>query len=1139
MLREGIRLAHGGELPPFTAGKTATVILVAHYVVAEYSALADRNGDYITGSLLNIRKTAVTGFKPIQRFLSDHSLVNIHIFDTKLLAPATHQSLEALSSLLPKSYSLSLGGTFPLLVPVTDQSPVAQLPVLAPVHRSIEDLKPVLVAEDSEKLDISQFDKENMHQFLLRDPEGFENYAIRDAELCVELFLLLQTQLNRLVAGPDFKLYHTLAAAAVDGFLLRTPDFPAYRSALRQKKYWPAHRIAERAYHGGRNEAYFLGSTQNEGSKVYADIDICGCYPTEVALVPKIDIDGEVDYLPVRYRLDDEAVCRLEAERVPPEIVERARTILDTSETAFEDYLKNLNNYRLSSLLRHHAQVVDNRLIDDWKRRSDLFHEGQSDALERYLIPGFALVRFKFPSKRLFPCLPEREPYYGLVYALEGETYATAAEIILAMDAGAEIEALTSVEYPVVLDGEGYPERFLLPSIKDDLATRAHYKKDKYNPAAPVLEKLSKEFVNSKYGKFAQAVNPRNVVRVSDNSSQKLGPSKMTEPVIASLVTGGARAALSAMLLGVEQFNQNRPAEDQVCVISATTDGVLLGLPAPEGYTVVGDYYSDPTPEERQAGHSPAFIGGDAPAFEAVCERFDCAELVTTIESFLPCRQLKRSRQDLTGNDTCFEVKHMADEVHSYKTRFQIGQLSTGDCSLLARGGLRPPLRALYDDPEEYKTVISAGGVVKATREAQWILEQISYQEGNDGKLSDYDFMTLTSFKDMLENPDLDLTKQVSQRVFNADFDWKRSVVERDDPDADGGRSLSPFTVPHQNLAQMKKMRGVAQGIRKGGYAADVQTVLTRIRQQDRRIKIRGGLEQTVTRMFIRGVLQGVIPLADSSLSYKQMAQRVNDVWDGLADTVKKKVWSVNDFKNGARSGFERGIYEPNPSLVGLIHLLAQAFGADGDQVADLIFVSDASVKERSDLLGKVLLAILHGPRQGAEPFASLYIEGVLPPRSGLLDAFYPLVSEDQLDVLGEKSFCPSSCSADERKRLKRLLYRIGITGHVADACVRTMAPPHPPKEHRSKTPKSRGCLEKFVMALHQPDIALRRPYKVRVLNQLASYGLKDSDYKDLVQRKFQPYCLSNTPANRRQIRSMSALLGVDAQPFLKALLRA
>jgi hypothetical protein len=251
LIDAGIASVHGGQLPPFQRGRKILVVLVAHYFTAEWSALADRDADYITKRLTVIRKTPVTGRSPIKVNLSDHTPVDVRIFDTKLLAPASHQSLQALSTLLGD--------------------------------------------ESQEKDDIPQFYKENMNIFLAEYPESFEHYALRDTEVTIKLFFLLQESLNLLAFGEVKQLFRTLATAAVQGFLVAHPWFKQYRSALRRPEFWDAYRLVERAYHGGRNESYFVGRTSDypeTRNKVWIDIDFCGCYPTAMALCPKIDVEG-------------------------------------------------------------------------------------------------------------------------------------------------------------------------------------------------------------------------------------------------------------------------------------------------------------------------------------------------------------------------------------------------------------------------------------------------------------------------------------------------------------------------------------------------------------------------------------------------------------------------------------------------------------------------------------------------------------------------------------------------------------------------------------------------------------------------------------------------------------------------------
>jgi len=137
-----------------------------------------------------------------------------------------------------------------------------------------------------------------------------------------------------------------------------------------------------------------------------------------------------------------------------------------------------------------------------------------------------------------------------LLYVLEGETTATAAEIMLAMDAGATIKPLISVEMPIERDENDEPIRFVLKHLKKLTEERINYKADKDNPEFQVKEKLVKEFMNSFYGKFSQAINPKNAYKPSTSEMVELGKSTLSEPITASLVTSLARAALSATLIG-------------------------------------------------------------------------------------------------------------------------------------------------------------------------------------------------------------------------------------------------------------------------------------------------------------------------------------------------------------------------------------------------------------------------------------------------------------------------------------------------------------------------------------------------------------------------------------------------------------
>ena len=278
-------------------------------------------------------------------------------------------------------------------------------------------------------------------------------------------------------------------------------------------------------------------------------------------------------YRPLQYRIDDRVVATLTAEGVASKVILDAQRALEHSVRTFDRFLARMKNRTLAWTIRQEAIVIDNSLIDKWRWETEEAEERGDKRFEHYVIPGFAWVRFRFPEETLHPCLPVRDPNYGLVYVLRGDTFATAPEILLAMKAGAQIEALTSIEFSVVSD-DGLPKRPLLPFISHLIAERARYKAEG-SASSMAMEKLTKELINSAYGKTAQGVNPRTVVQVDDGETELLGASRVTESIMASLTTGLARAALSAVLLATERFNRTRPSDRQIMVVSCTTDGQI------------------------------------------------------------------------------------------------------------------------------------------------------------------------------------------------------------------------------------------------------------------------------------------------------------------------------------------------------------------------------------------------------------------------------------------------------------------------------------------------------------------------------------------------------------------------------------
>lgn len=340
---------------------------------------------------------------------------------------------------------------------------------------------------------------ERMDLLMESDPALFRRYAIRDAEVAAMWFLkVLEFFATEL--GVGYK--PTLGSAGVEMFTkcmvengVPLDDFLGHVVILEgRKKHRTWHSrprdiipFAADCYHGGRNEAYEIGYSE-EGD--ITDFDIAGAYTTAMAFIRMPDWDG-------------------------------------------------------------------------------LHETTDLDDIARLDVMTLARVRFRFPRATRFPCLPVRTDGMGLIYPLEGISYCTGPELVVALDLGAEIVAERGVVIPWASDERPFRE---FTGIINAIRQR-HLKKS-------VFERMAKEIGNSLYGKTGQAVADLRVTpdgglravrgkRVFNSRAgemQNVPPSKITQPVFAAYITGLIRAVLSELIA--------RLPED-VTVFTATTDGFL------------------------------------------------------------------------------------------------------------------------------------------------------------------------------------------------------------------------------------------------------------------------------------------------------------------------------------------------------------------------------------------------------------------------------------------------------------------------------------------------------------------------------------------------------------------------------------
>lgn len=174
---------------------------------------------------------------------------------------------------------------------------------------------------------------------------------------------------------------------------------------------------------------------------------------------------------------------------------------------------------------------------------------------------GFALVKFKFPASVRYPTLPVRSQN-GLVFPLEGESYACTPEIKLAVSMGCSVEIKHGLVIPMDVGNDPF-----FPFIKDSIAKRLAAGKNKIENA------FWKEATNSCYGKTAQGLREKRTYNLKEKTSERTHPSNITNPFYAAHITSLVRAVIGELI--------NHLPTDKM-VFSVTTDGFITNATGQE-----------------------------------------------------------------------------------------------------------------------------------------------------------------------------------------------------------------------------------------------------------------------------------------------------------------------------------------------------------------------------------------------------------------------------------------------------------------------------------------------------------------------------------------------------------------------------
>ena len=237
---------------------------------------------------------------------------------------------------------------------------------------------------------------------------------------------------------------------------------------------------------------------------------------------------------------------------------------------------------------------------------------------------------FKWDPDTLFPSIPCYTDA-GLIYPLEGCTYCTMPELLYALSTGK-----VSVTINAYTGFKSKRDAFTLAGVFKKLTEER-----KKSVKGTLEERMWKEVSNTLYGKMAQGIKERKVFDITRNESRTLGPSPISCVYYASSCTGLVRAALSSAIDVIGNA-------DGCSVVCATTDGFIAEVPLPEGFEIKTDDNGIVVPPSIEELLDPA--------------------LLEHLESEYPIHLMIKARHKM-GCGNWLEIKHVGDEVGSYKTR--------------------------------------------------------------------------------------------------------------------------------------------------------------------------------------------------------------------------------------------------------------------------------------------------------------------------------------------------------------------------------------------------------------------------------------------------------------------------------------
>ena len=463
----------------------------------------------------------------------------------------------------------------------------------------------------------------------------------------------------------------------------------------------------------------------------------------------------------------------------------------------------------------------------------------------------FCYCRFEFPENVKFPCIPyviDGIPVFPRTSVCKKEkcdyVYACGPELYLALMLGAKVYVETGYRIRTLLNenGESYSIAYAMKQMVQDRGiSELLYGK------GSLQEQTLKVMNNSVYGKIAQAVVDKRSWSAYDGDMESLGPSAITNPVTAAMITSVVRATLLAAMNQVHHAGYT--------VYSVTTDGFITDMP-PEDLNELDLY-----------------------GFRAA---------------------LNYSRKFLTGgkDESIWSVKHVQDDLLNFTTR--------GNVSLHSKHAGTP---MIYNN-KEYDGVIARNGAKSpyermTLQDRKWIMTAVL---GRTGKVY-CEETSWIPFRDLAGGKDF-IVFQLS-RELSMDFDMKRLPIRdsfyTERPAVDGSEyevacfdtrafaDMDDFAAYRAKAKNCKCLRTIDDWkrfwIKIDGMNSDTKTVRT----QTGLPRIRD-LDWSILNSVIRGYRAGLwdIPyLNDPNLTVADKC-----AWIQSFNHCESKIFTINDWKH-------------------------------------------------------------------------------------------------------------------------------------------------------------------------------------------------------------------------------------------------